>query len=189
MSTSVELVLLKCPQCSTPVPAEEDEVAWVCQTCGLGLRLTDTGLAPLKVQWSARRVPRAEWLPFWVFSGAAEFSVRESFGGKARADKFWEEPRRFYVPAFPASLSEIEALGGELTRTQLPLEPGAPAGALARCILLPEEAKRAAEFIVMTLEADRKDTVRNMIFTLYVGEPELWLLAFEGGRTFRNLMS
>jgi hypothetical protein len=188
MSTSVELVLLKCPQCSTPVPAAEDEVAWVCQTCGLGLRLTDDGLVPLKVQWSARRGPRAEWLPFWVLSGRANFSARESFG-KARHEPMWDVARRFYVPAFPASLAEIELLGSELTRAQTPLEPGPPAGALEHCTLLPEDARRAAEFIVLTIEAERKDKVRNMAFTLDVGEPELWLLAFEGGRSFRNLVS
>ena len=186
MSTSVELVLLKCPQCSTPVPAEEDEVAWVCQTCGLGLQLTAGGLAPLSVRWSARRVPKAQWLPFWVLTGTARFTVRESYGGQAKQNPLWEAPRRFYVPAYPAGLHEIEVLGSELTRAQVPLEPGPPAGPLQHCTLLPEDARGAAEFIVMTIEADRKDTVRNMSFTLDVGGAELWLLAFEGGREFRE---
>ena len=57
------------------------------------------------------------------------------------------------------------------------------------CTLLPEDARRAAEFIVATIEADRSDKVRNMSFTLKLGAPELWMLAFEGGREVRNLIS
>ncbi len=189
MTTSVELVLLKCPQCSTPVPAAEDEVAWVCATCGLGLRLTDEGLAPLTVHWSARRAGKPTWLPFWILSGSVNFAVRESYGGQAKANPLWAGPCRFYVPAFLANLHEIETLGSELTRAQLPLEPGPPAGLLQHCTLLPEDAHRAAEFIVMTIEADRGDKVRNMSFTLKVGEPELWMLPFEGGRELRHLIS
>jgi hypothetical protein len=188
MNTSVELVLLKCPQCSTPVPAEEDEVAWVCQTCRLGLELTENGLAPLAVQWSARRAAGAAWLPFWVLSGTANFSLRESYGGQAKQNPLWAAPRQFYVPAYPASLHELEVLGSELTKAQVPLEPGSAAGALQRCTLLREDAVRAAEFIVMTIEADRKDMVRSMRFALSVGSAELWLLAFQGGKEFRNLV-
>lgn len=189
MSTSVELVLLKCPQCSTPIPAEEDEVAWVCAICGLGLQLTDDGLRPLAVNWSARRAGRPEWLPFWILTGTAAFGIRESYGGQAKQNPLWTGPRRFYVPAYTADLTEIETLGSELTRNQLPLEPGPPAGLLQHCTLLPEDARRAAEFIVATIEADRKDKVRNMSFTLNVGGAELWMLPFEGGREVRHLVS
>ena len=189
MNTSVELVLLKCPQCSTPVPAGEDEVAWVCQTCGQGLQLTAEGLAPLAVHWSARGAGQPEWLPFWVLTGTANFAIRESYDGRAKQNPLWAEPRRFYVPAYPASLQDIEALGGELTRAQVLLEAGPPAGVVQNCTLLPEDARRAAEFIVMTIEADRKDKVRNMSFALNLGAPELWLLPFEGGRAARNLIS
>lgn len=189
MTTSVELILLKCPQCSTPVPAEDEEVAWVCATCGLGLQLTAQGLAPLTVQWSARRVAGAVWLPFWVLTGSANFHIRESYDGRAKQNPLWATPRRFYVPAYTASLHEIEVMGSELTRAQLPLEPGPPAGLLQHCTLLPEDAHRAAEFIVITIEADRNDKVRNLSFTLNLGAAELWLLAFEGGREFRHLVS
>ncbi len=189
MSSSVELVLLKCPQCSTPVPAEEDEVAWVCATCGLGLQLTEAGLAPLTVHWSAGRTPQAAWLPFWVFTGTVRFSARESYSGRADADSLWAQPRSFYVPAFVVTLPQLEALGGELTRRQLPLHEGPAAGLVKQCTLLPEDARRAAEFIVTTLEADRKDILRNLSFTLDLGQPELWMLPFEGGSDVRNLIS
>jgi hypothetical protein len=176
MSASVELVLLKCPQCGTPVPAEEDEVAWTCATCGAGLLLTDDGLKPLKVQWAERRHGTAAWRPFWVIPGSVQFTDRQSFGRAAKPDEVWSGPVRFFVPAFPASLQEIEELGARMTRGQPTLTPGPPQGPIRQCVLLPEDARQAAEFIVLTIEAERKDKLRSLRFSLSLGEPELWML-------------
>ncbi len=182
--SSVELVLLKCPQCSTPVPAEEDEVAWVCGTCGTGLLLTDDGLARVSVQWAAapagQRVER--WLPFWVFNGTVRFHQRLNRGGNAAPDDLWLSPRRLFVPAFACPLAQLQALGGDLTRRQPALQAAPPAGALLGCTVLPEDAGRAAEFVVVSIEAARKDKLRSIQFSLDVAQPELWLLPFTADR-------
>ncbi len=78
---------------------------------------------------------------------------------------------------------------GELTRRQLPLQPGPAAGAVKQCTLLPDDARRAADFIVPTVEAERKDIIRNLSFALDLGQPELWMLPFEGGSEVRRLVS
>jgi hypothetical protein len=184
MSSSVELVLLKCPQCSTPVPAEEDEVAWVCATCGAGLQLTDAGLGRVTVQWAAAAGAAGldQWRPFWVFGGSVRFQQRLSTRGEAGPDEFWLAPRRLFVPAFATQLAQLQALGGDLTRRQPALQAGQPAGPLQGCTVLPEDALRAAEFVVVSLEAARKDKLRTIQFSLEMAPPELWLLPFSGER-------
>lgn len=189
MSTSIELVLLKCLRCSNPVPAEENEVAWVCANCGQGLQLAEAGLESLDVHWSEPRKPAAEWRPFWVFTGTVHFSERASYGGEEKLNPLWTEPRRFFVPAFSAGLNEIENLGGDFTRRQLALTGGAAAGPLQGCTLLPEDAERAVEFVVATIEADRRDKLRRLDFSLDLQPPELWMLPFEGGREPLNLIA
>jgi hypothetical protein len=181
MNTSVTLNLLKCPQCSTPVPAEEDEVAWVCATCGAGLQLTEAGLSPLPVHWAGPR-PGARpdsWRPFWVFTGTAQFSSRLSFSGQAAPEALWNQAVRFFVPAYACSLPQLQSLGADLTRRQPALQAG-PAGALKGCSFLPEDAERAAEFVVLSIEAARPDKLRVVQFTLQLGAPELWVLPFAG---------
>jgi len=182
MTTSVELVLLKCLRCTASVPAQEEEVAWVCVQCGQGMQLTSTGLAPLTVNWAAARRKTSEirWLPFWVFSGTIKFIRRESYSGRSESDKLWKAPRRFYVPAFPAPLEHIETLGADLTRKQVALKAGPAIGALTSCTLFPGDARQAVEFVVLTIEADRKDKLRAVEFTLDLGESELWVLPFAG---------
>jgi hypothetical protein len=185
MATSIELVLLKCGQCSTPLPAEEDEVAWVCPTCGKGWLLVETGLVPQAVDWA---VPRAgarpdSWRPFWVWSGQARFLRRDAFRGRGDPDPLWaRNPCRFYLPAYNCELAQLEDIGADLVRRQVELRAGPPAGPLQGCTLLPDEARRALEFVVLTIEAERKDKLRHVEFGLDLGAPELWVLPMEGGR-------
>ena len=134
MTTSVTLNLLKCPQCSTPVPAEEDEMAWVCATCGSGLQLGEGGLTPLPVHWAAgppeKRADSGR--PFWVFPGSARFSNRISFSGHAEPEALWNNPVRFFVPAYTCPLAQLQRLGADLTRRQPALTAG-PAVVLKGC--------------------------------------------------------
>lgn len=178
MTTSLELVLLKCLHCGTHVPAGEEEVAWVCAQCSQGMQLSSEGLAPLTVNWAAPRPGAAQlrWLPFWVFTGTVTFLRRENYGGKSEPDKLWSGPRRFYVPAFPTSLDQLETLGADLTRKQITLKAGPAAGALKDCTLFPGDARQVVEFVVLTIEADRKDKLKTVEFRLELSEPELWVL-------------
>jgi hypothetical protein len=177
MTASIELVLLKCIQCGTPVPAEEDEVAWVCATCGRGLLLTETELVPIAVHWAAAPdgARGAQRRPVWVFDGSVEIVRRESFSGRSQADDMWRNPVRLFVPAYTCPLQELEDVGARLTRQQPVLNPG-PAGELKGCTLLPAEARTVAEFVVLTIEAERKDKLKSIECRLNVGPPELWLL-------------
>jgi hypothetical protein len=182
MTTSIELKLLKCPQCSTPVPAEEDEVAWVCATCGAGLQLTGEGLALLKVHWAAPRAgSRVEsWRPFWAFAGMAQFSQRDSYSGHTEPEALWNNALWFYVPAYICPLAQLQSLGADLTRRQPALQERPAIGPLQGCTFLPEDARRAAEFVVLTIEAARPDKLRSVQFTLQLAPPELWVLPFAG---------
>ena len=190
MTTSIELILLKCLRCGRPLPAAEEEVAWVCAQCGQGMQLTDAGLAPLALNWAAPRPGATDlrWLPFWVFSGTVTFSRRENYGGRSEPDKLWSGPRRFYIPAFPVPLQQMETLGADLTKQQIPLRPGPPMGALQNCTLFPADARLAAEFVVLTIEADRKDKLKGAEFRLDLNEPEMWVLPFEGEAEARSLV-
>ena len=185
MTTSVELVLLKCLKCGTHVRANDDEVAWLCQTCGQGLLLTADGLAPLMVSWALAGPAGggARWLPFWVFDGSVAFGRRETYGGTTQPDPLWNEQRRFFVPAFPAPLEPLEALGAHLTRRPPVLAPGPSMGELQNCTLLPEDARRVAEFVVLSIEAARKDKLRSLQFRLDLSAPQLWLLPFQQANT------
>jgi hypothetical protein len=181
MNTSVTLNLLKCPQCSAPVPAEENEMVWTCATCGAGLQLGDEGLAPLAVRWAVplpgRRPDSSR--PFWVFPGSVRFGNRVSFSGHTEPEALWNNNIRFFVPAYACPLAQLQSLGADLTRRQPALTSG-PAGVLKGVTFAPEDAQRAVKFVVLTIEAARPDKLRTVQFTPSLGAPDLWALPFAG---------
>ena len=187
---TIELLPLKCVKCETMLQANEEDVAWACPQCGQGNILAPAGLSALPVYWGASRPGSVQlkWLPFWVFNARANFNIRQTFSGNERPNKLWDGPCRFYIPAFSASLEQMEKLGADLTKAQPTLAVGSAAGSLADCTLPPDDAFYAAEFVVITIEADRKDKLRQIDFSLSNrSDPELWLLPFNGEPSLQTL--
>ena len=92
----------------------------------------------------------------------------------------WQRPVRFYVPAYTCPLEHLEKLGAELTRNQTIFPTGPALGAIKGVTLLPADAAAAAEFIVLTIEAERKDKIKVVNFTLNFGPADLWMVPFRG---------
>jgi hypothetical protein len=173
----VSLVPLVCPQCATPVPARLEERAWVCGQCGMGLVLDESkGLAPLTVHYSTQVVRGGTGKPFWTAIGNMRLQ-RETFAGdKDRdAERFWSQPRRFFVPAFECPLETQLSLGNQMLLQTPDLQEG-PAVAFEMVTIGIEDVKALAEFIAMTIEAGRDDKLKEVRFTLDLAEPELWIL-------------
>ncbi len=75
MVQPVALIPLACLKCDTPLPAQADEVAWVCARCGQGLLLDENaqnGLALLEVQYASGLDPQRKGMPFWVVEGRVQ---------------------------------------------------------------------------------------------------------------------
>jgi len=173
----VTLLPLTCPKCATPVPAGVEERAWVCNQCGMGLVLDeDQGLAPLTVHYSAEIKRGGTGRPFWTAPGNLRLQ-RETFAGdKDRdAERFWSQPRRFFVPAFECPLETQLSLGNQMLLQPPGLQEGL-AVAFEAVTVGREDVKSLAEFIAMTIEAGRDDKLKEVRFTLDLAEPELWVL-------------
>lgn len=181
MREAVELIPLKCVRCGTPVPAAPDEVAWMCATCGQGLLLHESsGVLALDVSYA---IPSQQsgmtWRPFWVTAGRVSFRVRETYGRDRGPDELWREPQTFILPAFECSLEEAGTWGMGFLRQPPQLVAG-PAGVLERVTVDPQAARALAEFVVLTVEAGRRDHLKRVEFDLELGAPVLWGLPFTG---------
>lgn len=183
---SVRLIALKCLQCGFPLPVEPDEIACACPQCGQAARLEGDALVAQPVTWAEPRaevsVPR--WLQFWALPGQVSITRRETegFGGSSGGDPLWQKATRLWIPAFGLSLDLAKAWGAGLTRTQPALRPGpVPPGAPLRgCVVGLEDARKLADFVVLSIEAERPDMLRSIEFKLPEGTPELWALPSDG---------
>lgn len=179
MDKPVELIPLVCQRCSTPVPAEPDEVAWVCSQCGAGWSLEEErGLAPLQVEYSAGLPPNGLGKPFWMVQGQVSLQ-RQSFSSASQqaseAQVFWSQPKQFLIPAYTCSLEDLLDLGTRLLLQPPRLQQGDPRR-FEPVTLAVEDLRPTAEFIVMAIEANRKDKLKQVEFSLSLSSPVLWVL-------------
>lgn len=180
MSLPISLVPLKCINCETPVPAEPDEIAWVCQNCSTGLILDEEiGLVPQEIHYSEKIPDNATGQPFWVVEGQVGVS-RQTYTGLGKktkdAEKFWSKPRRFFIPAFSCSLDELTSIGRLAITSQPELKSGSTTP-FKPVTQMKEDLQVLAEFIVIAVEAHRHDKVKQVIIeSIKLGEPELWIL-------------
>lgn len=180
MAAPVELVPLRCLRCETPVPAQVEEVAWVCAQCGQGLLLDESaGLVELEVHYASGLAEGKTGRPFWVADGRVRLE-RETYGGFSKggageAEGFWGQARRFYIPAYACSLDELLEAGARFLRQPPPLEPG-PAVKFLPAILSPEDLQALAEFIVVAIEAERPDRLKKVDVSVELFRPALWIL-------------
>jgi hypothetical protein len=175
----IELIPLVCIQCSTPIPAESNEMAWVCANCGQGQYLDPTqGLIALQVYYAASIPANTAGKPYWVVDGQVNMrrQVYHSAGKSAQeSEAFWRQPRRFYIPAFSAPLDALLSQASSLLLQPPNIQAGAPVR-FAPVTLAMEDIRSTAEFVVMAVEAGRKDMVKDIQFDLRLSTPALWIL-------------
>jgi hypothetical protein len=172
------LVGLECVRCGTPVPAEPEEVAWICETCGQGLLLDEqAGLRSITVHFGpAGTDPGVKRMPFWIAAGHVRVTRRESFGKDSAPDRRWEHPVQFVLPAFATSVERAVAWGRHFLLNSPDLGAG-EAAPLQGVTVLPEEIDSLARFVVLTIEAEGKDKLEAIDFSLDLEPAELWVLS------------
>lgn len=174
----VRLVPLVCVQCRAPVPASIDEVAWVCQLCGQGLLIDDRqGARALDVFFSAHLKHNQNGRPFWLCSGQVAIQRRETYRGdeSRTARQFWAAPRPFYIPAWAASLDEVVSTGVYLLKNPPDPQPGS-AAPFQPVVTPPVDLQALAEFMILSIEAERRDALKQVDFTVALQAPQLWVL-------------
>ncbi len=178
MAESVSLVPLFCTQCKAPVPAQAGEIAWVCQQCQQGLLLDeDKGLLPYTLYFHAAIQPGSVGLPYWIASGAVRLN-RKIYGfgsSENEAARLWAEPRLFFVPAYTCPLDKMLQIAPRMLLQPPKLQAG-PLARFAPVTLSMADIQPLTEFIVMGIEAGRKDKLKELNLSVTLGAPQLWVL-------------
>jgi len=173
----VELFAMQCLRCQQAIPANPDEVIWVCAHCGQGLVLSDEqGLLPQVIHYSPGIAPNAIGKPVWVVNGQAALQ-RETYSGDNTREmqEFWSQPHWFFIPAYDLALSDLAEIGLRQLRQPPALQEGASPATFLPVTVPPEDIRPLAEYLVQAFEADRRDNLRALTFTLQLGSPELWI--------------
>ena len=181
----IRLVPLLCVKCRAPIPAQADELAWACDQCGQGLLLNaspqpgkeESATQALDIFFSNAIQPGMQGRPFWVALGQVTITERQTYkGDEGRAAReFWAAPRLFAVPAWETSLDEIISMGVNLLAHPQRLVPGAPVAFLP-VVTPPADVRALADFLVVSIEADRRDALKTIHYDLKLEPLQLWVL-------------
>jgi hypothetical protein len=174
---SVALIPMLCIRCQQMIPAQPDEVVWVCQNCGQGMVLSNEhGLLAQAIHYAPGIPANTPGKPVWVASGQVAIQRDTYQGNDARdMEQFWSQPRWFFIPAYALNLDQLAEAGVGMLRSPLALqEAPAPAPFLAVTVP-PEDVRPLAEYILLAIEAERRDKLRSLSFTLQLSQPELWI--------------
>lgn len=180
----MKLIALRCPNCTNPLAVENDDVVVACQNCQITVAISENGPVKMAVHFA---MPAGQhgggnlWSPFWVFNGRVHMKRRETQGrGSAEKDsrQLWGVPRSLYVPAWELNMHTAQKVGSYLIQQQPELkEVERPADLqLVSATVTPGDARKLLEFIVLAIEARRKDMLKNLEFTLEIGEPKMMAL-------------
>ena len=186
----MKLLLLRCPQCQSPLQPEQADVVVGCPHCFSAVAIDEGGLQLVEARYAASQFDdqydadgaKARWVPFWVFNGRVHISQRDAQGGSGAAqrdaEKFWDASRHLYVPAWELDMPAAREIGQKFTEDQTYLRAvPQPTGAhLISAIVTPDDALKLMEFIVLSIEAQRKDWLKNLKFHISANVPELWVL-------------
>jgi hypothetical protein len=177
VTAPVQLIAMFCTRCNSPVQAKPDEVAWVCPQCQQGLLVSDEhGVVALDIHYSADIPQGKSGKPYWVAQGQVALERRTFSGNEISAmQSFWQSPHLFFVPASAMPLEQLIQVSTGFLRQPPRLQAGGIAP-FQPITLLPADVKPIVEFTILTIEAERKDQLRELVFNLQLGEPELWVL-------------
>lgn len=179
----MKLLLLRCPVCGEGLKPRNEDIIFGCPNCQAAVSLTDQGIHQTEVRYAEPERDLSEvthWLPIWVFNARVHIKSRETQGGSGKhreeAERMWQEPRRLYVPAWEQPVPQARQQGHQMVLRQTVWNPiERPAGAvITAAVIDQQDARQFLNFIILSIEAERKDWLRDLKFDIEAGSAVLW---------------
>jgi hypothetical protein len=175
MTSPVALVPLRCLRCETPIPAEPDEVAWTCAQCGQGCCFTKSRLVTINIHYSQRSCKWQRPAILVTITGHSRQVYGGGSGKMLEGGTILGNRPAVCHPAFTCPLDTLLSLATQFLNQPPALQDG-PTARYAPVSLSPEDAPALAEYIVMAVEAGRRDNLKAAEVSVYLEPPDLWVL-------------
>jgi hypothetical protein len=184
MTTNIRLVSLRCSKCGQSLSGDKNGIFLYCGACGAGFEIVrHQELVPLPVYFARGKNKNPEFASFWAFDATLQLAKRDAKGGFFSSPKgliqLFEKRQtlRFYVAAFSKDLDSKEPTALQLTYEQPELEYLHPGKKFPAVEISQEDAKKIADYLLITSEIEQKDTVRTLEYQLILQNPMLIAIA------------
>lgn len=193
----MKLLALKCPVCAQRLaPKNSQALLMGCAHCETAVSIDpDKGVQETSLSFAApKSAGVSSWLPMWVFDAQVNITSRRTRSRDGRSEKasqaFWGVPRRLYVPAWTPNMQSARMLGTKLVENQPQFQAtDKPSGAhLSEMVVAEEDALKLVEFIIMSIEAERKDWLTDLQFNIQRQATNLWAIPAQKNQNGWNLL-
>lgn len=189
----MKLLALRCPHCNAGLAPGQADVVVQCANCHRAVTILEDDIRLIDTRYAApdRKDPQT-WVPFWGFEGAITIQSREAqntslsptgWFSARDSQEFWGRASRFLIPAWNLELKRARELAEDLIKQQPEFRViERPENAVfLPAVVTPQDARKLLELVVVTIEARRKDWIKEIEFTAEMGPPALWILPAQTG--------
>jgi len=175
-----KLVAVNCKNCDSGLVVEVNDNITYCTSCGSGFEIIENELKPIEINFAAAAI-RSEgeliYKPFWLIKSHVEILERKASGAFIRnlfggTDKSSGDIV-FYIPAFYCSLDSMKNLATQFTAKHPVASPQKYNAKLVGFAYGKEDAKKLSEFIFISLEAEKSDTMKTFKYKMQFNSLEI----------------
>jgi len=120
--------------------------------------------------------------PFWLLDIYVKILSRDSSGGWVSnlfgSSNKTEGDFVFYVPAFWLTIDSVKSIGGTFTMKNPVASPQKYNVKMSGFNFSKEDARKIAEFIFLSIEAERSDTIRDIQYEMNVKSTQVLGIPF-----------
>ena len=169
------LIAVKCKSCDSGLTVDVNDTIVYCSSCGNGWEIIKDELHPIEIGF-AKPILQGNgelvYKGFWLVDAHVKILSRDSSGGWITSlfgsDNKTEGNITFYVPAFWLTIESVKNIGSQFTLRNPVPNPEKFNVRITGFTFNKEDAKKIAEFIFLSLEAEKNDTIRNIDYDLKV---------------------
>lgn len=181
-----KLEAVKCKKCDSGLMVEINDNIVYCSSCGSGFEIINGELTPIEINFAAAAL-RGEgemiYKPFWLLKTQINIAERKAsgnflknlFGGSSENTS---GNITFYIPAFFCSIESMKDLATQFTMRNPVASPQKYNTKLTGFAFGREDAKKLAEFILISLEAEKSDTMKSFSYDLNFESMEILGIPF-----------
>lgn len=180
------LEAVKCKKCGSGLLVEVNDNIVYCSSCGSGFEIINGELLPIEINFAAAAL-RGEgdmiYKPFWLIKTNINIADRKAtgnflkniFGGSNQASS---GSITFYIPAFYCSIDALKHLATQFTMSNPVASPQKYNTKLVGFAYGKEDAKKLAEFILISLEAEKNDVMKSFSYKINFESMEILGIPF-----------
>ena len=180
------LEAVKCKKCDSGLMVEVNDNIVYCSSCGSGFEIIEGVLTPIEINFAAAAI-RSEgemiYKPFWLLKSNINIAERKASGNFLKnifggSNDNTSGVITFYIPAFYCPIESMKNLATQFTMKNPVASPQKYNTKLVGFAYGKEDAKKLAEFILISMEAEKSDTMKSFNYDMRFESMEILGIPF-----------